>query len=151
LTELLATGFDAEGGRGWAEPHATDDAIFDDAEVVIGKLDDFSAVHADEMGVVGVVVEVGVVVFEIAAKVDFAKQSGVDEQADGSVDGGSRGGGVDGFRFGEQVLRGEVIVGGERGFEDDFALVGLAQIFALQKGIEAFFDFWVHESARETG
>ena len=146
---MLAAGFDPEGRGGRAESHAAHDAIFDDAEVVIGELDDFSTVDADEVCVVGVVVEVGVVVFEVAAEVDLAKQSGIDEQGDGAVNGGARGAGVDGFGFGEQIFCGEVLVSGERCLEDDFSLVGLAQVFALQKGIEAFFDFWVHECAME--
>ena len=91
LAELFAGGLDADGFLGGAEPEAFGDAVLEDVEVGVLEFDDVVAVDADEVVVVWVVDEVGVVVFLVAAEVDFVEEASFGEEGECAVEGGAGG------------------------------------------------------------
>ena len=103
---------------------------------MVFELDDFIAVNADEMVVVGVFVVVGVVDFLVATKVQFFKDAAFDEELERAVDRGAGDGGVD-ISGQEEEFFGGVMIGGTEGGDDDgVALGGFAEAFGEDKGVE---------------
>jgi hypothetical protein len=149
--EFVAAGFDADAFLGGTEAEAAGDAIFEDGDVFVFELDDFAAVDADEVIVIGVIDEIGVVVFLIAAEVDFPEEAGGDEEGDGAIDGGAGGGGIDLAGHFPEFFGGVVFGGAEGGFDDDLALGGLAKAPGFYEVIDSFFDARIHGREKERG
>ena len=123
---------------------AAGDAVVEEIDVIIFELDDFAAIDADEMVVGRFVDEVGVESFLVAAEVNFAEQSGIDEEFDGAVDGGSGGGKVLALGALEEFFGGKVFVLGESELDDRFALLGVAHTFLPYVCIELVDNFIFH-------
>ena len=104
--------------------------------MLVFELDDFIAVNADEMVVVGVFVIVGVVDFMVATKVQLFEDSTFDEELQSAVDRGAGDGGVDIFGQEEEFFGGVMIGGAEGGDDDGVALGGFAEAFGEDKGVE---------------
>ena len=71
------------------ESEASGDAVFEQFHVRILKLDDFFAVHTDQMIVGRVLEEIGIVNLGVATKIEFAKESAFDQDREGAVDSGA--------------------------------------------------------------
>ena len=104
--------------------------------MLVFELDDFIAVNADEMVVVGVFVIVGVVDFMVATKVQLFEDSTFDEELQSAVDRGAGDGGVDIFGQEEEFFGGIMIGGAEGGDDDGVALGGFSEAFCENKGVE---------------
>ena len=104
--------------------------------MLVFELDDFIAVNADEMVVVGVFVIVGVVDFMVATKVQLFEDSTFDEELQSAVDRGAGDGGVDIFGQEEEFFGGVMIGGAEGGDDDGVALGGFSEAFCENKGVE---------------
>jgi hypothetical protein len=140
--ELVAAGLDAEGGLYGAEAEAAGDAFLEDLHMGIGELDDVAAVDADEVVVVGVVEEVGVVVGDVLAEVDLAEQAALDEEGEGAVDGGAGAVGIELAGAFPELLSGEVFLVAEGGLDDDLARAGTAEALGVEEGVDGLLDFW---------
>ena len=104
--------------------------------MLVFELDDFVAVNADEMVVVGVFVVIGVVDFLVATKVQFFEDATFNEELERAVDRGAGDGGVDIFGQEEEFFGGIMIGGAEGGDDDGVALGGFAKAFGENKGVE---------------
>lgn len=120
--EFIAVGLDAHALHLGTEAQTTGDAVVQEGDVLILKLDDAVAVDADEVVVLGFIEEIGVVIGLFTAEIDVAKQAALDHEAKGAIDGGSGDGAVDGANAIEEFFGIEVFVGGEDRIHDDFAL-----------------------------
>ena len=143
-TEFVAVGFDAHALHLGAEAEAAGDAVVEEGDVFVFELDDAVAVDADEVIVLGFVEEIGVVVGLFAAEVDVAEEAALDHEGEGAVNGGAGDGAVDAADAVEEFFGVEVLVRGEDGVDDDFALASAAQAFAGKVIVESFGDLSVH-------
>ncbi len=121
--------------------------------MAVFEFDDFAAVDADEVVVIGVVNEVGVVGGLSVAEVNFVNEVGFGKEGEGSVDGGPGGFGAGGAKTVEELVGGEVFVGGKDDFEDFITLGSLAEAFFADELVESLSDFGVHslEMLRDFG
>ncbi len=127
--EALGDGGKAEfGGDGVAVPFHEGGADFKD----------FVAIDADDLGDLGVVVFVGVVVFEVFADIDFAQEGAFGHDWEGAIDGGAGDGVVDGAGVVEEFFRREVLLSGEGSFKDGETLVRHTEAFGAEVGFEFF-------------
>ena len=101
-------------------------------------LEDFVAVHADDLGDLGVVVGDGQVELDVGADVHFAEEGAFGHDRERAIDGGAGDGIVDGSGVIEEFLGGEVLFAGEGGLEDGQSLVGHAETFAGEVVFEFF-------------
>lgn len=119
--------------------------------MAVFKLDHATAVDADKVIVRGLVVEVGIVGGLIFTEVDFAEQVGLDQQAQGAVNGRPRSFGIDFAHAVEEFVRSEMLVLGERRLDDGVTLAGAAQTLATDEFIEFFLDSGFHTTPLPAG
>ena len=74
-----------------------------------------------------VVDKIWIVIRLIPAEVDFLEQPALHEQAKGAVEGGAGGGGINFPGAFPEFFRREMVCGIEGGFNNNFALPGMAQ------------------------
>ena len=87
--EFVTVRFDAHALHLWTETKAAGDAVVEQRNVLIFKLDDAVAVQTDEVIVLGFVQEIGVVVGLVATEIDMAQQAALDHEGEGAIDGGA--------------------------------------------------------------
>jgi len=92
----------------------------------------------------GLVEEVRIIGGLVFTQIDFAQQIRFHQQAQGPVNGSSRGFGIDLPDPVEELIRCEMVVLGECHLDDDIALIGSSQTFAPDEIIEPFLDATVH-------
>lgn len=145
-SEFFATGFDANAlGRG-LEPETAGDAVLEQRDVFIFKLDHLVAIGADEVIVLGLLQEVRVVVSLIATEVDLVQELALHQQGEGAINGGTADGAVELARHLQQFFRSEVFGGRESGLNDDLTLLRPAQPLAGQIAVETFADFGINHA-----
>ena len=142
--EFFAGGFDTEALADGSIAETTSDAVVEEIEVVVFKLDDFSAVDTDEVVVGRAVEEVGVVGRLAVAEFDFVNETCFVEQGQGAVNGGSGGRGASGAEAVEKLFGGEVFVGSEDDFNDFIALRGLPETFFADEFVEPLPNAFFH-------
>lgn len=89
VAEAFAGGLDAEALADGAVAEAAGDAVVEEVEVAVLKFDNFAAINADEVVVVRVGGEVGVVGGLAVAQFDFVDEICFDEEGKGAVNGGT--------------------------------------------------------------
>lgn len=77
--EGLTVGLDPQFDHVRLEAQTFGDDVFPDIKAVVLELNDFGAVEADDVVVIGMIGVVGVVVFVIAAQIKLAEQAGFDQ------------------------------------------------------------------------
>lgn len=105
------------------------DFAFQLVDLVALELDDFFAVVADDMTVVGMLGVVGVVELIILAEIHFADEAAFSQQGQGAIDGGAGDGFVFLTRPFEQLFRGEMLFRAEHRVHNGLALRSDAQVF----------------------
>ncbi len=102
------------------------------------------AVDADEVVVRRLFMEVRIVGGLVFPEVDFTKQIGLDQQTERAVNCGARGLRVELAGPIKQLVGGEMLVLGERRFDNSLTLPRSPQPFTADKFIEAFLNASVH-------
>ena len=123
--KFLAGCFNSEALADRAIAEASGHAVVEEIEVVVFKLDDFSAIDADEVVVGGAVEEVRVVGGLAVAELDFVNEPGFIEEGKSAVNGGAGGCRSGGAEAVEELFRGEMFVGSKDDLDDLIALGGL--------------------------
>ena len=108
------------------------------------ELHDPAAIDADQMIVRGLVEEVGIVGRLVVAKINFAQQVRLYQQAQRAINRGTRSLGIEFPGAVEQLICSEMLVFGESRLDDGIALTGPAQSFAPDEIVEPFLDAAVH-------
>ena len=84
-TQGFALCFDLDRFIGGCETKAAGHTIPKNAHVLVFKLENFRAVHADQVIVIRAVNKVGIIGGDSLAQVDFMKQPAIDEKHQGPV------------------------------------------------------------------
>ena len=147
-SKLITVGFDAHALHAGLEPETTRDAVMKQRGVIVLKLNHSITIEADQMVVLGLVEDIGVVVGLVAAQIDLAQQSAFHQQGEGTIDGGPRNGAVELARLFQQFLRFEVVISGKSSLDNDIPLLGAAQSLASQVCFQALSDTFVHVEER---
>jgi hypothetical protein len=135
--ELLAACLDADALAGGSETQPPGDAVLQEGDVLILKLDHAITIRADEVIVLRFVQEVGVVVGLIPPEVYLMQELALHEQAEGAVHRGPGDGGVHFPHTIQQFLRSKVVRGGKRRLHDGVSLLGAAETFADNEVVES--------------
>ena len=69
--QLITAPFDADRFAGWLETQTVGDAIFEQVDVIVLKLNDFVTIGANQMIVMRVIQKVGVVIFVVLAQINL--------------------------------------------------------------------------------
>lgn len=138
LFEGVAVGVDLEALRDGREAEFGGDGVAVPFHEGGGDFEDLVAIHADDLGDLGIVVGVGEVVLQVFADIDFADERGLGHDRERAVDGGAGDGVVDGAGVIEEFFGGEVLFLAEGGFEDREALLSDAKAFFGEVGLEFF-------------
>ena len=131
--EFFAGASDLESLGGDGETEFLTDFILELRNLLAFELDNFFAVLADDMAVVGVLGVVWIVELVILAEVHFPHQSTFGEQGKGAIDGGSGNGLVAFPGPFQQLFRSEMFVCAEDRVHDGLPLGGGAQPLSSQK------------------
>jgi hypothetical protein len=135
VAEAFAGGFDAEALADGTVAEAAGDAVVEEVEVAVLEFDDFTAINADEVVVVGVGGEVGVVGGLAVAQFDFVDEICFDEEGKGSVNGGTGCLGPDGPEAIKKFIGREMFFRGEDDFENFIPLCSLSEALFLDEAI----------------
>ncbi|MFT6864433.1 MAG: hypothetical protein ACJAVK_002998 [Akkermansiaceae bacterium] len=147
LAETFAGGLDAKAFTDGAVAETAGEVVVLEIKVGVLELDHFSAIDTDEVVVVGVVNEVGIVGGLAIAEFDFVDEVCFHEEPEGAVDGGAGGLGTSGAKAFEEFVGREVLVGGEDDFEDFIPLRSLSQSFLADEIIQSVANHIVHDVA----
>jgi hypothetical protein len=107
-----------QAGARWPEAEPTGQTFVEHVKVVVLELDDPSAIHANEVVVVGPGKEIRIVVGLIASEFDLAQKACLHQHGDRAVDRRPRGAGVERERTIPQFIGGEMFVAGKSGRDD---------------------------------
>lgn len=113
-------------------------AIFKQFHVDILKLDDFFAIHANQMVVRGVFQKVGIVNFRLPSQIQFPEQTALHQQRKCPVNCCTGHGRIDLSRHNEEFFGIEMLRGAESGLDNGIPLRGFAQPFARKIAIQNF-------------
>ena len=129
--QLLAPAGDLQPLRLHFEAQLVADFIFQLFDLVAVELDDFFAVLADDMAVVGMMGVVGIVEFVVFAEIHLAHQAAFGQQRQRPINRRARNGFVPPARPFEQLLGGEMLVGAEDRIDDGLSLGSQAEVLLV--------------------
>src|SRR6266571_6690926 len=109
------------------------DLILELLDLVAVEFDDFFAVLADDVIMVGMLGVVWVVKFVIFAEIHFADEAAFGQQGQGAIDGGAGNRFVPPARPFQKLLGGKMLAGAEGRFDDGLALSGQTEVFLREK------------------
>lgn len=127
FAESLAGGFNSQALANRSESEAPGDAVVQEVEVAVFKLDDFPAINTDEVVVGGTVEEVRVVGGLAVAELDFVNEMGLGEEGQSPVNSGAGGTGARGAKAFEEVVGSEMFIGCKDDFDNFIPLWSLSQ------------------------
>jgi len=100
------------------EAKAAGQAVVEEIEMVVFKLDDLSTIDTNEVVVVGVIDEIGIISGLSIAEFDLVDEVGFNEEGEGAVNGGAGGLGASGAKPVEEFVGSKVFVSREDDLED---------------------------------
>ena len=123
------------------EPKPPRNAVLKQTDVCVREFDYFVAIHANEVVVVRVLKEIGIVVFDILSQIDLRQQTRFDQQGKRSVEGRAGNRAVDLPRSFPQIICRKVLVTAERSLDDDLPLARTSQSLSLKELVNLSLDF----------
>ena len=112
--EFFATGLDLEGLPLRPESETPCSAIVHELDVRVFELNDLAAVNTDQVVVGWAVDKIGIVGFLVISKINFMKQSGLNEERNGAIHGCTRGVSIRGSGLAKpfpEFIGGEMLIG----------------------------------------
>ena len=113
------------------------DLRFHGIEFVILEFDDFIAVAADDVIVIGMIGIIRVVYLVVFAEIHFVDEVALREQRQRAIDSGAGNGRVVFFGPFQKLLRSEMIIRAENGVDDGLSLGSQPEVLALQEPHES--------------
>lgn len=142
--EFIAVGLDAHAFHLRLKAQPAGDAVVQQRDVLVLKLNDAITIEADEVIVLGLVEEIGVVVCLIATELHDAQEIAFLKEAEGAVNGGAGDGAVNFPDHVQQFICIEVAIRGKGCLDDNIPLSGVSQALGGKVLAESFIDSCVH-------
>jgi len=120
------------------------DGFLQSIDPFVLEFDDSIAIHANQMVVMRMIYEIGIVEFVLLAEIHFLEEPAFYQQRQCPVYCSSRHGFFDLACHGEKVFRGVMLGGAESGFDDRVTLCGMPKPFGGDEFIKPFTNSGVH-------
>ena len=126
------------------------DAVVQQRDVLIFKFDYAITIEADQVIVLGLVEEIGIVIGLVPAKVHDAEEVALLQEAEGAVNSSAGDGTINFADHIQELLGVKMSVCSKSCLDDDIPLPGISQALRCDVLAESFFDSCVHYRAQSS-